>query len=62
MKTAPEVINTSGFVQWALPYYGMLPFASIGMGWIVPSIIGFVLGLVYIAIVPNKTDSDMFAK
>ena len=62
MATAPEVINTSGFVQWALPYYGMLPFASIGMGWIVPSIIGFVLGLVYIAIVPNKTDSGMFAK
>ena len=39
MATAPAFINQSGFVQWALPYYGMLPFASIGMGWIVPSMV-----------------------
>ena len=51
MATAPAFINQSGFVQWALPYYGMLPFASIGMGWIVPSIIGFLIGMVHIALV-----------
>ena len=51
MATAPAFINQSGFAQWALPYYGMLPFASIGMGWIVPSIIGFVIGMVHIGIV-----------
>ena len=51
MATAPAFINQSGFVQWALPYYGMLPFASIGMGWIVPSIIGFLIGMVHIALI-----------
>lgn len=51
MATAPAFINQFGFVQWALPYYGMLPFASIGMGWIVPSIIGFLIGMVHIALV-----------
>ena len=49
MATAPAFINQS--VQWALQYYGMLPFASIGMGWIVPSIIGFLIGMVHITLV-----------
>lgn len=40
------------FLQEALPFtsrlsdfYQLLPFADLGMGWIVPAVIGFVLGL-----------------
>lgn len=36
-------------VQGLLGIYQQLPFFSIGMGWITPALLGFIVGIIYIA-------------
>ncbi|MBO0431361.1 branched-chain amino acid transport system II carrier protein [Enterococcus sp. DIV0660C] len=48
LNAAPAVIKDTPFVQTILRFAtSYLPFFSFGMGWIVPAIIGFVIGLVW---------------
>lgn len=55
LATAPKFIQELSITQALLPLYAQLPFSDIGMGWIVPSIIGCILGLLYGVIKGNKT-------
>lgn len=48
LAASPEVVQQLGFVQTLLGYYKLLPFFDLGMSWIVPSIIGYIIGMVYI--------------
>lgn len=41
-KDIISLLNLGGLVEWAK---GSFPFYSIGMGWILPSVIGLVIGL-----------------
>lgn len=46
LNASPAVIKDTPFVQTILRFAeSYLPFFSFGMGWIVPAIIGFVIGL-----------------
>ncbi|APX72436.1 branched-chain amino acid transport system II carrier protein [Companilactobacillus allii] len=45
-NAAPAVLQT-GFVKTVLNvYHQYLPFASMGLGWVTPTLLGFVLGMV----------------
>lgn len=55
LNTLPSFLGQQSFVQSTLQLYKMLPFFDLGMGWIVPSAIGFVLGLLYIAVKKSET-------
>lgn len=55
LNTLPPFLGQQNFVQSTLQLYKMLPFFDLGMGWIVPSAIGFVLGLLYIAVKKSET-------
>lgn len=50
LNTLPAFLGQNDLVQSVLQLYKALPFFELGMGWIVPSGIGFILGLIYIAI------------
>lgn len=50
LNTLPAFLGKMAVVQQALQLYHGLPFFDLGMGWIVPSAVGFVLGLIYIAV------------
>lgn len=54
LATMPEVIAKTEVVTSLVGLYGHLPFFSIGMGWIVPSVIGFIIGLIHISLVKGK--------
>lgn len=54
LNTLPEFLGQAAWVQQTVGVYKMLPFFDLGMGWVVPSAIGFVLGLIYIAVVKTK--------
>ena len=46
MTSLPAVLRDAlPFTARLSDFYQLLPFASLGMGWIVPAVIGFVLGL-----------------
>ncbi|MBS4913729.1 MAG: branched-chain amino acid transport system II carrier protein [Veillonella sp.] len=57
LNTLPEALGKTEAVQQLLGLYKALPFFDLGMGWIVPSAIGFVLGLIYIAV--KKSDKAL---
>ena len=46
LNALPKGAKEMGFVQSLLGVYKNLPFFDIGMGWLVPALIGFVIGLV----------------
>lgn len=54
LNTLPEFMGNAVWVQQTLGLYKALPFFDLGMGWVVPSAIGFVLGLIYISFVKAK--------
>ena len=54
LNTLPEFMGNAVWVQQTLELYKALPFFDLGMGWVVPSAIGFVLGLIYISFVKAK--------
>ncbi|MCB5951644.1 branched-chain amino acid transport system II carrier protein [Enterococcus sp. BWT-B8] len=57
LNNSPSFIKDSGFVQNILEWAGSyLPFFSIGMGWIVPSIIGFIVGWIWSKVTPEKAN------
>ena len=43
----PKSVQQLDWVQQLLAVYHVLPFFDIGMGWIVPSIIGLAVGVIY---------------
>lgn len=46
LANAPTVVTTFGPVASVLHlYHTFVPFASLGLGWIVPTLVGFVLGI-----------------
>ncbi|AKP64729.1 branched-chain amino acid transport system II carrier protein [Levilactobacillus koreensis] len=47
LNSAPQVVTQLAPVHAALTFYHqVIPFASLGLGWLVPTLVGFVLGLV----------------
>ncbi|NLY44654.1 MAG: branched-chain amino acid transport system II carrier protein, partial [Tissierella sp.] len=42
-KNIISLLNLRGIIEWAK---GSFPFYSIGMGWILPSLLGLVIGLI----------------
>lgn len=48
LNASPDVIRQTGFAQ-ALIHFGekYLPFFKIGMGWVLPALIGFSIGLIW---------------
>lgn len=54
LSALPKGLGETAIVKSLLGLYGNLPFFSIGMGWITPTIIGFIVGLVYIAVNKKK--------
>ena len=58
LNAAPEIIrNTSGVEHILKAANRFLPFFDIGMGWILPATIGFVLGLLWTFI--KKTNQSV---
>lgn len=53
LANAPEMIATQPAVQTVLAlYHHYLPFASLGLGWIVPTLVGFAVGVFYVKVMP----------
>ncbi len=50
----PESLQQTATIQNILSIYKQLPFFEVGMGWIVPTVIGFVAGLTYCMVVKKK--------
>ncbi|MFC6260098.1 branched-chain amino acid transport system II carrier protein [Levilactobacillus fujinensis] len=47
LNSAPQVVTQLAPVHAALAlYHQVIPFASLGLGWLVPTLVGFTLGLV----------------
>ncbi|MGZ2417069.1 branched-chain amino acid:cation transporter, LIVCS family [Staphylococcus caledonicus] len=56
VKASPESFAKTGFAQSLVGFAEKyLPFYTIGMGWIVPAIIGFVIGFIVYKLRSNKT-------
>lgn len=48
LNAAPAVVTNLAPVHAALAFYhGVVPFASLGLGWMVPTLVGFVVSLVW---------------
>ena len=47
----PKGIQQSAIVQQILSGYHILPFFDIGMGWILPSLLGLVCGCIYVTLI-----------
>ena len=46
MESLPDIVReVVPFINTLAKIYSLLPFSSIGMGWIVPAVIGFVVGI-----------------
>lgn len=43
----PSVVSASGFGQMVASWRQLLPLASMGMSWLVPALIGLVIGLLF---------------
>ncbi|MBP1046541.1 branched-chain amino acid transport system II carrier protein [Enterococcus sp. BWM-S5] len=55
LNSAPAFIKGTAIVSSIIDFAdAYLPFFSIGMGWIVPAIIGFALGLIWSKFKPNQ--------
>lgn len=55
LNVAPSQWQQTALVTHLLSFAkGYLPLFSIGLGWVIPAIIGFVLGLIWTAIERNK--------
>lgn len=55
LNSSPAFIKESGLVQAILQLAdSYLPFFSIGMGWIVPSVIGFLIGWLWSRVASSK--------
>ena len=47
VKASPESFANTGFAQSLIHFAEhYIPFFTIGMGWIVPAVVGFVNGLI----------------
>jgi LIVCS family branched-chain amino acid:cation transporter len=46
LNALPAGAKGLGFVQNLLELYKQLPFFSLGMGWVLPSLAGFIIGLI----------------
>ncbi|MDR0920758.1 MAG: branched-chain amino acid transport system II carrier protein [Lactobacillales bacterium] len=47
LNACPEVITTTGWATQLLALAKHLPFFSLGMGWLVPAIFGFLIGFIF---------------
>jgi len=48
LNSAPAMITSLAPIQVALGlYHQFIPFASMGLGWLVPTLIGFALSLIW---------------
>ncbi len=43
LNVLPQAVQNVGPVEQLLGFYRMLPFFNLGMGWIVPALVGFIL-------------------
>jgi LIVCS family branched-chain amino acid:cation transporter len=47
LNATPAFISTSSWAHTLLVFAGnVIPFFTIGMGWVVPAIIGFIIGFI----------------
>ena len=46
LNALPAVAKNLGLVQNLLGIYKELPFFALGMGWVLPSLLGFIIGLI----------------
>lgn len=53
LKASPEVISTSPIAKSFINAGNVLPFAEIGMGWVLPAIIGFIMGFIIYKLQPK---------
>lgn len=55
LNSSPAFIKDTAFATSIIEFADVyLPFFSIGMGWIIPALIGFILGLVLSKLQPNR--------
>lgn len=55
LKSAPEIITNNIFIKSILDLGdGILPFFKYGFGWIIPTVIGFVISFLVIKILKNR--------
>jgi LIVCS family branched-chain amino acid:cation transporter len=48
VSVLPESVKSSSIGAAILKFHGMLPFASSGMAWILPSLLGIVIALIFV--------------
>ncbi len=54
LANAPQVVATQPIVNALLTFYHhYLPFASLGLGWVVPTFVGFCLSFLYVKMTPR---------
>ncbi|WP_019724218.1 branched-chain amino acid transport system II carrier protein, partial [Enterococcus mundtii] len=59
LNACPDSIKQTSFVKGILTFAdSYLPFFSLGMGWITPAVIGFIIGLLW-SFFKNEKKSDL---
>lgn len=59
LKVMPEIISKNQYILSVIDFGDrLLPFSDIGMGWVVPATIGFIISLVFIKLF-NKRNMEM---
>lgn len=54
----PSVVSASAFGKWCAGVRAMLPLSSYGLSWLLPALLGAVLGLAYHAYHTRQTAND----
>lgn len=54
LANSPKVVASQPVVASLLQlYHGYVPFAALGLGWVLPTLIGFTCGVIYVKAVPR---------
>ncbi|MGX7126389.1 branched-chain amino acid transport system II carrier protein [Enterococcus viikkiensis] len=54
LANAPKVVASQPVVASLLQlYHSYVPFAALGLGWVLPTLIGFTCGVIYVKAVPR---------
>ncbi|MDR2465596.1 MAG: branched-chain amino acid transport system II carrier protein [Streptococcaceae bacterium] len=59
LKSSGETIQNLPFLRSLLDLGDIIPFASLGFGWILPSIIGFVIGFIHSKLKSSQAINDL---
>ncbi|MEJ6347789.1 branched-chain amino acid transport system II carrier protein [Holzapfeliella sp. He02] len=49
LNNLPKFLRTETITSLVEGYHAIIPFSSIGLGWVVPAIIGYIFGLIILA-------------